>query len=284
MIDIQPTIMNAACSVAKTIDDVTALAATNVGSVLVGSITVQPREGNPEPRWHVGDGYAINSFGMPNQGLEFYRENLPEMIRIVHEADKKLSLSVAGFNTGDYVELAKMADEVQVDYLELNLGCPNISIDGKQKPIASFDTDYIKEIISSVRDVTDLPLFIKLSPYSNPGELKKVAGVLADTGAVSAVVTTNTFPNSYETDGSGQPVIASTFGGLSGPAIRAIGVGQVKQFRDALPDDIAVIGVGGCETAADVAQYMNAGASAIQAATLIVRDGHTAINRLTEEA
>lgn len=283
MIDIEPAVMNAACSVAKTIDDVTALAATNIGSILVGSITVEPRQGNPEPRWHVGDGYAINSFGMPNEGADFYRKNLPKMIEIAHGSGKRLTLSVAGFNTAEYVTLAELAEEVSVDFLELNLGCPNISIDGKQKPIASFDTDYIKDIIASVKAVTNLPLFIKLSPYSNPGELKAVAAVLVETDAVSAVVTTNTFPNSFESDKNGAPVIASTYGGLSGHAIRAIGVGQVRQFREALPDDIAVIGVGGCETAADVKQYMNAGASAVQAATLIVRDGHAAINRLTED-
>lgn len=281
MISINPAVMNAACSVAKTIDDVVALAATNIGAITVGSITVAPRDGNPEPRWYVGNGYAINSFGMPNGGAEFYKENLPEMIRIAHDTDKKFNLSVAGFNTAEYVQLAKIADEAHVDFLELNLGCPNVTVDGVQKPIASFDTDYINEIISSVKQVTAIPLLIKLSPYSNPAELKNVANVLAE-HHIAAVVTMNTFPNSYESDEKGQPVIASTFGGLSGQALRAISVGQVKQFRDALPPEIAVIGVGGCETLDDVKQYVNVGADAVQAATLIVRDGHAAINQLVE--
>ena len=279
---ISPAVMNAACSVAKTVDDVKALAATGIGAITVGSITLAARDGNPEPRWFVGNGYAINSFGMPNGGADFYAEQLSEMIQIAHDAGKKFSLSVAGFNTAEYVELAQLADEAQVDFLELNLGCPNVSIDGKQKPIASFDTDYITQIISSVGKVTTLPLFIKLSPYSNPGELKKVAEVLAGL-RIAAVVTTNTFPNSYETDADGQPVLAAAFGGLSGPAMRAIGVGQVKQFRDVLPNEVAVIGVGGIETIEDVKQYINAGADAVQAATLIVRDGHAAINRLLDD-
>jgi dihydroorotate dehydrogenase (fumarate) len=276
MLNIQPAIMNAACSVAKTIDDVRALANTPIGAITVGSITVAPRDGNPEPRWHTGEGYAINSFGMPNSGADFYRDNLPEMIKIAHDANKKFNLSVAGFNTAEYVELAQLAQDAGVDYLELNLGCPNISIDGQQKPIASFDREYISEIITSVQKVTDLPLLIKLSPYSNPGELKQVAELLS-TMSIAAVVTSNTFPNSYETDSDGKPVIASTFGGLSGAALRAIAVGQVKQFRDALPPEIAVIGVGGVESSDDVEQYIHAGATAVQAGTLIVRDGHTAI-------
>jgi len=280
MIDIHPGIMNAACSIAKTIEDVAALAATNIGAITVGSITVAARDGNPEPRWYVGEGYAINSFGMPNGGADFYHEHLPEMIKIAHDAGKKFNLSVAGFNTDEYVQLAQLADKTGVDYLELNLGCPNIAIDGQQKPIASFDTGYIQQIITAVQNVTKLPLLIKLSPYSNPAELKKVAAVLAELD-IAAVVTTNTFPNSYETDKDGRPVIASTFGGLSGPAVRAIGLGQVKQFHDALPPAIAVIGVGGIESPDDVKQYMNAGASVVQAATLIVRDGHSAIERLS---
>jgi dihydroorotate dehydrogenase (fumarate) len=218
---------------------------------------------------------------MPNGGTEFYQENLPKMIEIAHENSKKLSLSIAGFNADEYVTLAKLADNAKVDFIELNLGCPNVSIDGKQKPIASFDTDYITEIITAVKKVTVLPLFVKLSPYSNPAELQKVAATIAATNAITAVVTTNTFPNSYESDSSGEPVIASTYGGLSGHAMRAIAVGQVRQFRQALPDAIAVIGVGGCENAEDVKQFINAGADAVQAATLIVRDGHGAINKLT---
>lgn len=278
-VEVEVPVMNAACSVAKTVDDVTALAVTPIGVVTVGSITVLPRDGNPEPRWHTGDGYAINSFGMPNEGLEKYRELLPNMLEIVHGTGKKLSLSVAGFNTDEYVRLAKLADEAKVDLLELNLGCPNVSIDGKQKPIASFDRDYMGEIIESVSEVTQIPLLIKLSPYSNPAELQAVAALLAESGKIAAVVSSNTFANGYlESDGS--PVVAMEYGGISGKALLPIALGQVRQFRKALPESIAVIGAGGVETKADVEQYIAAGATAVQSATLIVRDGHSAIGAL----
>lgn len=276
-------VMNAACSVAKTIEDVEALSKTKVGAVLVGSITVAPRDANPEPRWFDGEGFALNSFGMPNGGLEFYRANLPKMLSIVHKADKKFVLSIAGFSTSEYVALAELAEETRVDLLELNLGCPNVSVDGKQKPIVSFDPASLREVIEAVINATAVPLMVKLSPYSNPAELVRIAEVISAAERVSAVVTANTFPNGYwggreGAGGTAGPVLARVFGGVSGRAMLPIALGQVRQFRDVLPRRVAVIGVGGIETASDVAHYFEAGADAVQCATLIVRDGHQAID------
>lgn len=272
-------VMNAACSVAKTIEDIQTLAATNIGVVTVGSITVLPRDGNPEPRWYDHGDHALNSFGMPNKGLEAYRSLLPHMKTIVHESGKKLSLSIAGFNVEEYVQLAELANVSGVDLLELNLGCPNVQIDGKQKPIASFDLEYMTAIINAVHEVTSLPLMIKLSPYSNPAELQQVAATLASLGTVAAVVTSNTFPNGY-VEQDGVPVLAMEYGGVSGKALLPIALGQVRQFRKALPESIAVIGAGGVSSKEDVEAYLAAGATAVQAASLIVSEGHAAIGQL----
>jgi dihydroorotate dehydrogenase (fumarate) len=278
-VDIEPAVMNAACSVAKTLDDVKALAKTSIGGITVGSITLQNRNGNPEPRWYTAKNYALNSFGMPNEGADFYRIHLPEMIEVAHSAGKKLSLSIAGFSTAEYVELAQLANTANVDLLELNLGCPNVSMGGKQKPIASFDPTTINEIVDAVSDITNIPLLLKLSPYSNPAELQVVAQTISESGKVSAVVTSNTFANSTAFEEEA-PVLAAQLGGLSGPALLPISLGQVWQFRKALPDHIVVIGVGGIESRLDAEQYRQAGAGGVQAATLIVRDGHDAIERL----
>jgi dihydroorotate dehydrogenase (fumarate) len=276
---IEPAIMNAACSVAKSIEDVTALSKTGIGAITVGSITVEARAGNPEPCWYVGDSFALNSYGMPNGGVEFYQQHLAAMVEIAHNSNKKLSLSVAGFSTADFIALATLANDAKVDMIELNLGCPNVTVDGKQKSIASFDPDTIREVIEAVSNTTNLPILLKLSPYSNPAELQQIAQTISSTGKVSAVVTSNTFPNSTMSEDS-QPVIATELAGLSGRAMLPICLGQVRQFRKLLPESIAVIGVGGIETKEDVELYRQAGASGVQAATLIVRDGHNAIERL----
>lgn len=279
---VNPPVMNAACSEAKTPEDVEALCATKIGAVVGGSITVESRDGNPEPRWHEGDDYGLNSFGMPNGGREYYQKHLPGMVARAHESGKLFVANLAGFNQDEYVELARMADEAEVDILELNFGCPNISEDGKQKPIVSFDIETMQNIVAAVYETTSIPLNVKLSPYSNPDELKRVADMIAESNQAAGVVTANTFPNGFMME-NGQPVLAAGLGGVSGRAMLPIGLGQVRQFRQRLPEDIAVIGVGGIESKKDADLYFQAGAAAVQAATLIVREGHQAIDRIVEE-
>ncbi len=274
--------MNAACSVAKTHEDVAALCKTKAGAVLIGSITLEAREGNPEPRWFVGEGYALNSFGMPNGGLEFYKTELPKMAQAIHDAHKIAVLSIAGFSTKEYVQLAEMADGSGVDMLELNFGCPNVSIEGRQKPIVSFDPETLQEIIEAVQAVTNLPLAIKLSPYSNPADLQAVAMILTEVN-IAAVVASNTFPNGFMANEQGGSVLANELAGVSGKALLAINLGQVKQFRAALPKSIQIIGVGGVETPEAAELYFQAGADVVQAATLIVRDGHAALDTLIKQ-
>lgn len=272
-------IMNAACSVAKTFDDVDSMCKTEAGAVLIGSITTLAREGNPEPRWYEGNGFGLNSFGMPNGGIDFYKEALPRMINTIHENNKIAFVSIAGFSKQDYVDLAAMVNSSGVDVIEVNFGCPNVSVDGEQKPIVSFDPVAMEEIILAIKTVTELPLAIKLSPYSNPSDLKNASEVLIRT-KVSAVVTSNTFPNGFYPGSDGSSVLANEFAGVSGRAMLPIGLGQVRQFKDLLPDSIDIIGVGGIETSADVSAYLSAGASIVQVATLIVKGGHEAIDGL----
>lgn len=272
-------VMNAACSVAKSADDITALLATNIGVVTVGTITVEPREDNPEPRWYAGDGFALNSFGMPGGGVEYYRRALPALVAKAHELGKYMSLSIGGFSVDEYITLAAAAEEIGVDFIELNLSCPNVQIDGKQKPIASFDPEYMASIIAAVEAVSTKPLFLKLSPYSNPSDLASAAEIAKAGAHVAAVVTSNTFSNGYYSQ-DGEPVISVELAGVSGRSLLPIVLGQVRQFRKLLPESIAVIGVGGIESASDAEQYFAAGATAVQAATLIVRDGHGAINKV----
>ena len=271
--------MNAACSIAKTPEDIKALCQTSAGAVLIGSITRLARDGNAEPRWFDGDTYALNSFGMPNAGADYYTSTLPGLTTTIHESGKAAILSIAGFSVDDYAALARLADTSGVDLLELNFGCPNIRTDGAQKPIASFDINYMQAIVEAVAERTSLPLLLKLSPYSNPHELLAVAEAIAAMPNTAGVVTMNTFANAYH-EIDGQPVLAMEYGGLSGRSLQPIALGQVRQFRNALPETIAVIGVGGIETTDDVRVFIAAGATAVQAATIIVRDGHAALERL----
>ncbi|MCA9349625.1 dihydroorotate dehydrogenase [Candidatus Saccharibacteria bacterium] len=276
-------VMNAACAVAKSREDMLALCDTKVDIVLMGSMTVEPRDPNPAPNWYDGGLFGLNSFGLPNPGIKANAQFIPEVLELAHQKGKEFMISVAGFSVEEYRALAEFADEMKVDYLELNLSCPNTD-HGK---IVSFDPELVGEIVKVVLDVTSsVKVTVKVSPYTDPNLLKIVADKLAllhqEYDRLVGVVTMNTIPNALVLD-KGKSVIGAGLAGMSGKAVMPFALGQVFQFRQLLPDTMAVIGVGGIETYEDLNQYFEAGASSVQAATLIVRDGHQAINELCQK-
>ncbi|MDO8689551.1 MAG: hypothetical protein Q7R39_06000, partial [Dehalococcoidia bacterium] len=239
--------------------------------------------------------FSLNSLGMPNPGAAYYEKHLPAMAALAHDADKPLLVSVAGFTPHEYGELAAVAFDGGADAVELNLGCPNVwqveqqkpifdfdpSTSGvtypagatteRQKPIACFDPPLVAEILRCVesRVGSEARVAVKISPFSDPFALGEVAGVIAHYEWVKAVTTTNTFPNAFAYDDAGQPMISPGGGlaGLGGPALKPIGLGQVRQLRSLLPERIQIIGVGGVSHGRDVREYLRAGAAAVQIAT-----------------
>lgn len=269
-VPLEHPVLNAA-GTAKSHDDVARLARSAVAAVTVGSITLEPREGNAGEVYATRDGYAVNALGMPNRGAPFYREALPEMAAVAHAAGKPLIVSVAGFDPDEYGELAHLAADAGADLVELNLGCPNVWSDGSQHRIASFDPDLVARSIAAAAGA-GAPLGAKLSPLSDPVLLAEVAAVLAD-GAARFVVTANTFPNGLVLREDGRPAIDVGFGGVSGAAMKPIALGQVAQLRAQLPDRIDLVGVGGVRRGSDVDDLLRAGACAVGAATLFWNAG-----------
>ncbi len=143
------------------------------------------------------------------------------------------------------------------------------------------------EILEAVeREVgVDANILVKLSPFSNPADLSEVASVLGESKLVKAVVTCNTFPNAFAIDGDGDPWISPGGGlaGMAGPALKPIGMGQVKQFRAQLPERIQIVGVGGIRSGQDVLDYLRAGADAVAIATSLVEEGPAVFSRILSE-
>jgi dihydroorotate dehydrogenase (fumarate) len=260
----------------KTLEDVRELSRTLAGAVLVGSITIEQRLGNPGDVWWVGDGVALNSLGMPNGGWEYLRKNLPEMAGIAHGEGKALVVNVAGFDPQEYRRLTGLAFDFGTDVVELNLGCPNVvKDDGSRKPIASFNLEVMEEIVSCVEQEVGkyTPIWVKVSPYSDPELLKGAAAVLLRHPIVKAVTAINTFPSAYESNDSGKSVIDAGLAGMSGQALKPIGLGQVKQWNRALAGKIDLIGVGGISTGSDINKYRILGAQAFQMTTELLKSG-----------
>jgi len=237
-----------------------------------GSYTQEARSGNEGVVIHPQTidrflelGYGLNAYGMPNMGFEAASQALSQI-----HSDQPMIVSIAGFSIDEYIEGVRIFGALEnIAAIELNFGCPNTQ--GDHKTIMSFDPGSLKQVMHCVMQLgLSVPIWIKLSPYSNPQDLERTAKVL--NGFVGkgtfliAVVTCNTFPLAY----AGENAITAQggFAGLSGPAMKMIALGQVKQFRQHLSPLIDIIGVGGITCGNDVVNFLNAGAKAVQVTSL----------------
>jgi len=280
-IKLEHPVMNAAGPRCKTVAEIKELAQSSSAAVMVGSITLEPREGNQpstgEVYWsQIGGGASLNSLGLPNGGKPYYEEHLPEMARIAHEAGKPLFVSVAGFNPAEYAELTALAINGGADMIEFNLGCPNVWAHGAQHRIACFDPALVEEILHQAEDAMPSsarrPTSIKPSPFSDPILLGEVASVVKASSIVKVVTLINTFPNAFafarETKESAiSTELSGGLAGLAGEPLKYIALGQIRQWRSLLPQDIDIIGVGGIVLGGDVRDYLKAGAVAVQLGT-----------------
>lgn len=289
-IKLEHFIMNAAgtCKTLGGTEGVKRLVNSNTSVIMVGSFTLEKRVGNSGDVYDTQKGlFSLNSMGLPNPGADYYRKYLPEMVKTAHEKGKPLFVSVAGFTPDEYAELASLSLKSGANLIELNLGCPNIWEGRQQKHIACFYPLIVEEILRCVEERVGekAKISVKLSPFSNPSNLKDVAQVIERSELVKAVVSMNTFPNAFAYDESGKPLITPGGGlsGLAGPAIKPIGLGQIKQLRAFLPDRIDLVGVGGIVTAEDILDYLRVGAKAVQVATIFLDRGVEIFNELLFE-
>lgn len=243
-----------------------------IAPVVSGSYTAQRRTGNfGQVMWPqtleelLTNGYGLNSYGMPNMGF------IPAANAFtVMEPSQPLIVSVAGFSVRDYLHGIKIFGSVSsVTAIELNFGCPNTL--GDHPDIISFSPKVLDRLLKDVafdNELTDKPIWLKLSPYSNPLELKRMANIVNKYARdlTLAIVTCNTFPNTYVTEADVTP--NNGMAGLSGPMMKPIALGQVKQFRQYLDAEIDVIGVGGISTSDDIVDFLEAGAKAVQITSL----------------
>ncbi|MBI4049906.1 MAG: tRNA-dihydrouridine synthase [Candidatus Doudnabacteria bacterium] len=271
----------------KRLEHVKALCSSAAVAIMVGSITWEQRDGNAGNVYYPGPEFSLNSLGLPNGGREYYRKHLPDMVRMAHDAGKPLFVSVAGFSPHEYLRLADLVAEAGADAVELNLGCPNVWDGGQQKGILSFEPDRIDETLGLLKFELDLPVSLKLSPYSDPGMIPRIAEVLKrHADMVKAISAVNCFPNALKFGDDGQPVITPGQGlaGLGGPAMRPIALGQVFQWFKVLPTRyIQIIRVGGASHGKDVFESESLGATATQVGTAFFNEGPGIFSRILAE-
>lgn len=242
-----------------------------LGALYTKAVTLFQREGNPPPRLVETPQGLINSIGLANPGLEaFVRTKMPEL----RKYRCRVIVNVAGSAEDEYIAVVEGIEEAAgeprsesggaVDGYEINVSCPNVRHGGM-----SFGTDaaLVERLVRRLRNATRRPLIVKLSP--NVTDIASIAKA-AEQGGADAVSCINTLVGMAIDTESCRPLVAMGTGGLSGPAIRPIGVACTWKAAKAI--GIPVIGLGGIAEASDALQYLLAGASAVQVGTALFAD------------
>ena len=228
-----------------------------LGGLVVKGLSREPIEGNPPPRIYETEGGMINSIGLQNMGVRaFVSQRLPALAKL----DTAVLANVFGYEIGDYVEVVRvLEDHPGLAAYELNVSCPNTSHGGIY---FSSDPGLLAEVVSAVKRVARRPVIVKLSP--NVAAIEPLARAAEAAGA-DGLSLVNTFIALAIDPHTRRPRIGAGFGGLSGPAIKPIALRLVCQAARAVK--IPVIGLGGIATGLDAAEFLIAGATAVQVGT-----------------
>jgi dihydroorotate dehydrogenase (NAD+) catalytic subunit len=228
-----------------------------LGGFIVKGLSREPMDGNPPPRiWESAAG-MINSIGLQNIGVRAFIEGkLPALAKL----KTAVFANVFGNATEDYVEVVRaLVSEDGLAGYELNVSCPNTSHGGIY---FSSDPVLLAEVVSAVRAVAKRPLIVKLSP--NVARIEPLVHAAVDAGA-DAISLVNTFVALAVDARARRPRIGAGFGGLSGPAIKPIALRLVYEASQAAR--VPVIGMGGIVTGEDAAEFLVAGATAVEVGT-----------------
>ena len=234
-----------------------------LGAFSCKGTTLHPRFGNPLPRIAEAPAGMLNAIGLQNPGVDrVLSEELPRLRQVYH---KMILANIGGVSPEEYAETARRmeADDL-VGWLEINISCPNVHGGGM-----SFGTDPAQaaEVTRAVKAVTKKPVIMKLSP--NVTDIVSVARACAEAGA-DGLSLINTLQGMRIDRRTGKPILANTFGGLSGPAVFPVALRMVYQVSRAV--DIPVVGMGGVSTAEDVLEMLLAGAAAVEVGAANLRD------------
>ena len=228
-----------------------------LGAIVCKGTTLEPRDGNPQPRLAETASGLLNSIGLQNIGVKaLIKEKAP----IWASWRVPVIVNIAGETIDQYAQLAGHLDGVAgISALEVNISCPNVKSGGAEFGASPKSA---AEVTLSVRKATSLPVLVKLTP--NTDDIAKVAAAVADAGA-DAVSLINTLRGIAIDVTSRKPLLGNIIGGLSGPAIKPVALYMVYEVAGAV--EIPVVGCGGIATAGNAIEFLMAGASAIQIGT-----------------
>lgn len=227
-----------------------------LGAISVKGLTLLPRLGNAVPRLADTPMGIINSVGLQNPGIKSFIKN---EIPYLRKFDTKIIVNINGNTLEEYVQMSQLLKDEDIDSIELNISCPNVKCGGM-----AFGTnpEMVKQVTAAVKEASQKHLIVKLSP--NVTSIKEIALAAENEGA-DCLSMINTVTGMAIDINKKRPVIANKIGGLSGPAIKPVGLRAVYESFGAVK--IPILGMGGIMTGTDVVEYLMAGASAIAVGT-----------------
>ena len=225
-----------------------------LGAIVCKGTTLNPREGNPQPRLAETPSGILNSIGFQNIGVKaLIKEKAP----IWAKWRVPVIVNIDGDTIDDYAQLAGELDGVAgISAIEVNISCPNLKCGGLE---FGTDPESAAGVTAAVKSATSLPVLVKLTP--NTDDIAKIATAVVEAGA-DAISAINTLRGMAIDVARRRPLLGNIVGGLSGPAIKPVALYMVYEVAGAV--DVPVIGCGGITTASDAIEFFMAGASAIQ--------------------
>lgn len=228
-----------------------------LGAVMMKAATGKERLGNSTPRVAETSSGMLNAIGLQNPGVD---RIMKEEVPFLANYDTAVIANVAGSTVEEYEEVAAKFNQTSlVHALELNISCPNVKEGGIQ---FGTDPEMAKHVTEKVKQVSNKPVYVKLSP--NVSNIVAMAKAVEAAGA-DGLTMINTLTGMQLHLPSRRPLIANKTGGLSGPAIKPIAIRMIYEVSQAT--NIPIIGMGGIETAEDVLEFLLAGASAVAVGT-----------------
>ena len=245
---------------------------SRVGAIITKGLSREPMAGNPAPRLFETEAGMMNSIGLQNVGVNaFIADKLPG----ARTLGTPVIANVFGYAVEEYAEVIHALEDAEgIAAYELNVSCPNTAHGGM---FFSSDPALLGEVVGAARKVAQRPLIVKLSP--NVARIEPMAQAAADAGA-DAISLINTFVALAIDPHTRKPRLGNGFGGLSGPAIKPIAMRMVYEAAKAVK--IPVIGLGGIATGEDAAEFLIAGASAVEVGTASFWDPQSPV-RIAEE-
>jgi len=240
------------------------------GAVVTKSIGSKPRSGYDNPTVVQTDCGILNAMGLPNPGIEYFAKEIIEAKTI----GCPVIVSLYGFSTDEFANVAKKAADAGADALELNVSCPHVEKTGSEM---GQTPELLETVVKAVKNETRVPVFVKLTP--NVTDITECAKS-AEKGGADAIVAINTVRAMAINAEAMKPILGNTFGGLSGPAMKPIALRCVYEIYEKV--NVPIIGCGGVSNWRDAVEFMLAGARAVQIGTAVAFEGLDVFESVTK--